>query len=309
MSAASPTRGDFCRCRSEARSVPRHPDFGRERRHLAAVTRWSDADDRVRMAIDCDRATDDGRIGAESSFPAVVADDGDARRLRPIVSDPDCATQCWLHSDRLEIVAAHGHARHAFGLARGSDARRGQGECAEAGERPRSIAIGQILGVHRVGRASRIGSDDAIGIPQRERLQQKLAGERENQDVGAKAQRQHNDRDGRERGISAPHPEAEAQILSDLVQPGKPAPIAIGLLDLIDPAEREDRLPACLAGRHPCSKVVVDMHLQMARELIGELTVRAVAAEDAEKPLQPGAHRSHLRSSPGERNRARIAVV
>ena len=77
---------------------------------------------------------------------------------------------------------------------------------------------------------------------------------------------------------------------------------------MLDTFEAEKRLPARLVPRHPAAEVVVDLHLQMAVELVLQLSVMPAATEQPTEAPQQHPQPRHD-DSPGARNRARIAVV
>ena len=86
--------------------------------------------------------------------------------------------------------------------------------------------------------------------------------------------------------------DAVAEVASQRLDQRDAAPVAVGLLGLLDAAKRDQRLPPRLAGRHAGAQVVVDVQLQVAGELFVELALTARTAEERsqrEPPRREGA--------------------
>ena len=87
-----------------------------------------------------------------------------------------------------------------------------------------------------------------------------------------------------------------------------PALICVRLGRLRQTAQRHQGLASRLLRRHAAPQVVVDVQLEVRRQLFVELASTAGAADHAGQSTQPPAEGSHDRS-PGARNRPRIAEV
>ena len=96
-----------------------------------------------------------------------------------------------------------------------------------------------------------------------------------------------------------------SRVANERVNRGQTAAIAVGFLDRLEAAELQERGAPRVFGRHPRAHVVVDVQLQMARQLVVEVAV--APAKQTDDANQQRAQASHA-SSVG-RKRPRIAVV
>src|SRR5437870_4217799 len=88
--------------------------------------------------------------------------------------------------------------------------------------------------------------------------------------------------------------------------------IPILFFRLLEPSQLEDRVTLRGVGPHAAPQVVLDVHRQMALELVVELTQGARATTGTERgrePEQRRTQRSHDEDSSGVMKRARIAVA
>ena len=95
-----------------------------------------------------------------------------------------------------------------------------------------------------------------------------------------------------------------------MLEQGNPAAVAHLLLDRLDAAEPEQRVPASLFRGHARPQIVLDVHLDVALELLGEVAVPPLAVEQSAQALDPNAQGPRHHDLPsGARNRAMIPVV
>src|SRR6185369_2704223 len=132
--------------------------------------------------------------------------------------------------------------------------------------------------------------------------------ESKDRDAGADTERDHRRRSDREGRVLAELSEREAQILDRAFEEWNRSAIAVSFFCLIDATQLHYGDASCFLRRHPGADVVVDMHLQVTLELVGELAFTRVFQKQAFASQQPGAQ-FHDWSSTGSKNRATIAVV
>src|SRR5690242_12760703 len=79
-------------------------------------TLWQHADDRVRLAVDDQRAAHYVRIAAEPALPQTVIEDRDFWSTGLILTGLERAADDGIHAEHLEEVRAHCRRAHAFGF-------------------------------------------------------------------------------------------------------------------------------------------------------------------------------------------------
>jgi hypothetical protein len=114
---------------------------------------------------------------------------------------------------------------------------------------------------------------------------------------GANGQREHQDGRGGEPGIAPEAAQGEANVGGEIVERAHAARVERGLADLLDPAEREQGLPAGRrgvgAGADPRGLVL----LEMKADLLVQIALPATAEDQRPEPLQEvGDHRSASRT-------------
>ena len=173
--------------------------------HRCAVERArrrQDADDRVRLVVEKDRAVDDGRIRAELGDPHAVTDDRHLVFAQLVLTGKKRPAQCRFGAKHLEVARGHQAASELdwFGAAGQRDR--------VAGLRRHEVEDGVVsLPVEEVQRRDAVAlasrrllhdADDAIGVRVGERLEQHRIHEAEDRRIGADADGQRQDGDGRE---------------------------------------------------------------------------------------------------------------
>ena len=89
------------------------------------------------------------------------------------------------------------------------------------------------------------------------------------------------------------HARAVPHVLRDVLQHGDPAALAVLLAHAADAAEPNQRVTARIGRRHPGTDVVVDVHLQMARQLVPQVAIAPRRREESPEPEQPRAYAFH----------------
>src|SRR6516165_6612652 len=110
--------------------------------------------------------------------------------------------------------------------------------------------------------------------------------------------------------MAAEHAHAVPRVLRKGLEMGKATAISHRLLHAVDAAEFDERGAPCIVVRHPGAHVFVDLKLQVALELGGEIRIAMADADRSGGSDDPGAkaaERGHGCS--GARNRARMSVV
>ena len=200
----------------------RHPEVpggGAPGGHRKA--RGHDADDRVRLTVEPERAADDVRGRAKMALPESVAEDRDVAACLGILLGEKHAAEHRPRSHDLEEVGADGARHDRLG---GSGA--GQRELTEAIDRHPLEAAGVALPVVEVRRRDRErrhagkrvlrrhveDPHEPIRLVERQRAQQHRVDEAEDRRVGADAEREHGDDRQRERGSAQQYPEGITNI-------------------------------------------------------------------------------------------------
>ena len=111
----------------------------------------------------------------------------------------------------------------------------------------------------------------------------KLGGidEGEDGDAGSDAESKHEDGGDGETGAAAELAKGVADVLDHGLEEGDGAAFAVGLLCWFCATQFEDRFAACLLRGHAGAEVVVDVHLEVAVDFIGELQFFLLAWDDA----------------------------
>ena len=75
--------------------------------------------------------------------------------------------------------------------------------------------------------------------------------------------------------------DGEADVLQEIFDEGEGVALAINLSRRFQAAELQDRLAARFGGSHSGAEVVVDVHLEMAFEFVGEFALAAGVGQEA----------------------------
>ncbi len=95
---------------------------------------------------------------------------------------------------------------------------------------------------------------------------------------------------------------AIADIPEQRFEPRNAAAVAIALFRLLQAAELDERLATRFFGSHPAPEIVLDMHLDMALELLGQLAVLSPFVNQAAPPHEPATQSPHKHPPPGRRH-------
>jgi len=82
-------------------------------------------------------------------------------------------------------------------------------------------------------------------------------------------------------------PGAVTNVLPKRLQPRQSALVAIGLLGGLAPSQLDHRLALRLLRRHTQAKIVLDVQLKMALDLVVEFTIFALLVEQAANSHHP----------------------
>ncbi len=219
-----------------------------------------------RPAVDLHGVPDDG-FSAKRRLPQFVREDRDrraanARAGRHGIGLAWCEEPplFWLDAEGREEMVVHQRGAHADRAIAGREidrtgpaaraARRdavADGECADVRKRSAHLAELEILGgrepepLERVGRRMRGEAHQLLRSRIREGPHDHIPEDREDRSVGADAQRQRQQRDGREHGTAPKRADSVAQISSERVQPGAVTSRSDAFLRLFDAAEMKHR--------------------------------------------------------------------
>ena len=165
-------------------------------------------------------------------------------------------------------------------------------------QRPVSRAIGvEIRRRRALGPAAHgvdgVDGEQMRGVAIRERPQEQRIHDAEHQGVGTNPNREREQHHHRHARASQQQARGETEILERRVERRHAAAIAVQLLRQVESAQFEKRLTARLMRRHPGAQVVVGVHLNVGLELVAELTVAPLPAEQTTQPPHPGTQRSH----------------
>ena len=232
----------------------RHPEVAGERLHDPGEPFPCHADDRERPVVDRQRAADDVRGRAKPFPPEGMREDHDRRRLGTIVGRRQDAATRRGHSEEREIVSTGDLAEPMLGLAVDPKPDRHHLKSGEPLQRGVAIPVVEIQAVARVRPPPAVDADDSARIAGVNRLQEERVHEREDGGVGADAECQHEDRDGREAGRSAERPQSVAQILQQALERAVLPHVGDRLLEHGDVPELTPgpplRLRRCESGPH-----------------------------------------------------------
>src|SRR5258708_7497281 len=162
--------------------------------------------------------------------------------------------------------------------------------CAIRGKLFERLALGlpvQVVGCGHWALLPGRHSHKAMQIGQSKRPHQEGFGETEDGGVHADPQRQSKQRGHCEARVFAEHANAVTNVLQKRVKEGKTALVAIKILGLLEAAEFDQSLTARFDSVHARAQIVLDVHLEMAFHLRGEIPVATVPAEESAKSYKP----------------------
>ena len=191
----------------------RRPDLGTVEQLRAVEAARRDAKNRVRLAVDTDRRSDDARVAAEARGPAVVAQDRDwALTGHAIVVLMKEAPSHRLHAEHVEVIAGGEIAPRATQCAAGIDVHRGRTEANDAVECHVPVTYVAVVGEGRARPPTALHEEHAIRPRDRERPKRDGVDDTEDRRIRADAERQREDRDGRESRAARKRTECVAKI-------------------------------------------------------------------------------------------------
>jgi hypothetical protein len=126
---------------------------------------------------------------------------------------------------------------------------------------------------------------ESLWIANRQPPQQEGIDETEDRGVRADAERERENGDEGERGRAPQRPERVLQIAPCIVDPTERPRIAMKLLRLLDPAERQPRGMACLFRQHPSAQELIFEDRQMRGNFALELRLPSARLQRIEKSL------------------------
>ena len=138
--------------------------------------------------------------------------------------------------------------------------------------------------------------DEPVGVRVRKRRQEHRIDNAEDGGVGADAEREREDGREGEGGSATKAAQRVRHIAEGLIDDRHAAAIAIRLFRRLEPAKLQDGVAARLVGRHAGPDAGVDVQLQVALELLGQVGVAMTAPHEVAEPPHPRAQASHHRS-------------
>src|SRR6266576_998773 len=172
-------------------------------------------------------------------------------------------------------------------------------------------------GVDRADRAFTARVEDylanrehAVRILVGKRLEKHGVDQGEDGRICTDADAERNNGDGAEAGILTDPPKGIAQILTDGIEDGKPALLAIAFLRRFDAAKREPGTAIGFLWGHTAPHVFVSEQLDMGTEFLGEIGL-GIAVGEASEQLIPGPtkHANHAFDPLRAIKRATISVA
>ncbi len=156
----------------------------------------------MRLAVEHDRAADDRAVAVEAPLPERVAEDGRFRRARRVVARLQRAAGDRPYAEHVEEPIGDRRRRQALGLGAAGQRRRARVVNRDGVRGPVLLAPREEVGVGQREDPAFLAHDahlhEAIGVPERERSQQHGVDDREDRGRRADAERERQNRDGRE---------------------------------------------------------------------------------------------------------------
>ncbi len=134
---------------------------------------------------------------------------------------------------------------------------------------------------------------DALRLREGQRAQNDGVHDGEDRRIDADAKPEDDDRGEREAWALDQPSRAVVKITNQGLNHGHPSSIAIRFFGLLDASERDERTTPRFVCGHAEAHVVVDVELQMALELVGELAIGSRRSHEAYQSDQRCADASH----------------
>ena len=256
---------------------------------------------------------DDARISTEAAHPKSVAEQDQMLSLRLLLVREEAAHRRH-HPNRPQETGGADRSPDALGRAFAGEVRRPQRLYSKLLERPVAFLVVEI-----VGAGERLPSKllrrflphryQPVGLRVRKRRQKDALLDAEDRGSGRYAQRQRDQGSGREAGASPEDSRRVPEVPHGRLQPGKSAAVPAGLFSGLHAARFQKRGTAGLSRRHSGANVALDLHREVALELLGQVTVSTLLAKQIDQAEQEGADGSHEASPDGAKKRPMMAVV
>ena len=227
------------------------------------------ASHRVWPSVEDERAADDGGILREALLPETMADHDD-RGVELGLGLPrrEAAPELHRHADHVEEIPRHRHGDQVDRPLRSAPV--GGGLDIEAGQAAEGLPLVERapLTMRDVAAAADRDVHETVGTNGGRLREQQLAGEAEDRRVGG-----NRDADGQRRGrqqqrLTNQRAQRVAQIVEELLDEGDAAGIPALLLDEARRTEGPERGRARLGRGHACGDVLVDLLLEVERDLL-----------------------------------------
>src|SRR6266498_5425895 len=137
------------------------------------------------------------------------------------------------------------------------------------------------MNLHRDGRASYLLLSDTTWVAIRQRVQQNAVDDAEDRGVRSDAEREREHGHDGKAGILAQHSCAISNVLPQRFQHRKASLISVSFLYGLNSSQFDHRLLARLFRRHAHAKIVFDVQLKMALDLLIKFPVLALLVEQA----------------------------
>ena len=252
------------------------------------------ADHRERDAVEPHGAAQDRAVRAELALPEIVTehDEGVASWHRVLVGSK-VAPELRLHSHHPEEVGAHQQAdtqlRQRVGL--GGERRSRASEGGQSLEALAAIADVDVFAIRRRQLVAEVvGGPDGEHVARTrhgERPEQQCVGEAEDGGVGADAEGQRDDGRRGEGGAAPQQVDTMAQVARQIVEPGKASLVAHRLHGLRDAAGRDPGYAPSALGGLAAAAGVLGGELEMKRQFLLEIAIRAAPPEHAAEAGDP----------------------
>ena len=122
--------------------------------------------------------------------------------------------------------------------------------------------------------------DQPVGVRERQRPEQQRVHQAEDRGVGADADGEDQDGDDGEAGVAAQRAEGVAQVVQERVHVRNSPGVAVEEARGLDAAQCQHGLAPRLFGAQAAPAMVFGGHLEMARQLLFEIAIEAVAADE-----------------------------
>jgi len=137
------------------------------------------------------------------------------------------------------------------------------------------------MNLHRDGRASYLLLSDTTWVAIRQRVQQNAVDDAEDRGVRSDAEREREHGHDGKAGILAQHSCAISNVLPQRFQHRKASLISVSFLCGLNSSQFDHRLAARLFRRHAHAKIIFDVKLKMALDLLIKFPVLALLVEQA----------------------------